>query len=64
MLLLQWFFWWCHRCRIDASPDSNFLLVSWLSKPFSTSVPAGRFPVELQVRRQFLLGLWSTANGS
>lgn len=54
-------FCWCCHCRIDASPDSRFLLVSWLSKPFSTSVPAGRFPVELQV---WLLGLWSTANDS
>eukprot|EP00775_Hariotina_reticulata_P003220 gene3220-3497_t len=32
-----------------ASPDGAFLLVSWLSRPFSTAVPAGRFPVDLQV---------------
>lgn len=36
-------------CRVAASPNSEYLLVSWLSRPFSTSVPAGRFPVELQV---------------
>jgi hypothetical protein len=58
LLLLRLLCCWCGCCRIDASPDSKFLLVSWLSKPFSTSVPAGRFPVELQVRQQ-LLGLWS-----
>ena len=38
-----------HPCRVAASPDGEYLLVSWLKRPFSTSVPAGRFPVELQV---------------
>lgn len=64
VLLVLLLYYPCRRCRIDASPDSSFLLVSWLNKPFSTSVPAGRFPVELQVRWRFLLGLWSNANGS
>jgi hypothetical protein len=35
--------------RVAASPDGEFMLVSWLKQPFSTAVPAGRFPVELQV---------------
>jgi hypothetical protein len=35
--------------RAVASPDGAFLLVSWLNRPFSTAVPAGRFPVTLQV---------------
>lgn len=35
--------------EVAASPNSEFLLVSWLSRPFSTAVPAGRFPVELQL---------------
>jgi hypothetical protein len=39
-------------CRVASSPDTKYLLASWLNRPFSTSVPAGRFPVEIQVRLQ------------
>lgn len=37
------------RCRVEASPDGQYLLVSWLQRPFSTVVPAGRFPVTLEL---------------
>jgi len=29
---------------VAASPDSRYLLVSWLERPFSFTVPCGRFP--------------------
>jgi hypothetical protein len=34
---------------VVSSPDSQFLVCCWLSRPFSTAVPAGRFPVTLQL---------------
>jgi hypothetical protein len=42
----------CYFCvtrRVAASPDGDYLLVSWLTRPFSTAVPAGRFPVQLEL---------------
>lgn len=36
-------------CGLDASPDGKFLLVSWLERPFSYTVPCGRFPKRLQL---------------
>lgn len=35
--------------EVVSSPDSQFVLACWLSRPFSTAVPAGRFPVTLQL---------------
>eukprot|EP00879_Flechtneria_rotunda_P026301 GHRR01028036.1.p1 GENE.GHRR01028036.1~~GHRR01028036.1.p1 ORF type:complete len:835 (+),score=219.07 GHRR01028036.1:164-2668(+) len=35
--------------EMDGSPDGQFMLVSWLTRPFSLAVPAGRFPVTVQV---------------
>ena len=31
------------------SPDGRFLLVAWLERPFSYTVPCGRFPKRIQV---------------
>ena len=31
------------------SPDGRFLLVSWLERPFSYTVPCGRFPKRIQL---------------
>ena len=34
---------------IDPSPDAQYLLVSWLERPFSFNVPCGRFPRKTQL---------------
>ena len=31
------------------SPDGRFLIVAWLERPFSYTVPCGRFPKRIQV---------------
>lgn len=31
------------------SPDARFLLVAWLERPFSYTVPCGRFPKRVQL---------------
>jgi hypothetical protein len=31
------------------SPDGRFLLVGWLERPFSYTVPCGRFPKRVQL---------------
>lgn len=33
----------------SASPDGRFLLVSWLDRPYSYSLPCGRFPKKVQL---------------
>lgn len=35
--------------RVSASPDGQFITTCWLTRPFSTAVPAGRFPVTVQL---------------
>ncbi|KAF8067166.1 hypothetical protein HT031_002213 [Scenedesmus sp. PABB004] len=35
--------------EVAPSPDGQFLLACWLSRPFSYELPAGRFPVTLQL---------------
>ncbi|HEY8743071.1 MAG TPA: prolyl oligopeptidase family serine peptidase, partial [Chloroflexota bacterium] len=35
--------------RVDPSPDGQYLLVETLQRPFSYSVPAGRFPRRIEV---------------
>ncbi|GAX75673.1 hypothetical protein CEUSTIGMA_g3116.t1 [Chlamydomonas eustigma] len=39
----------CPIYSVDPSPDGNFLLVSWLEKPYSFNVPCGRFPQRTQL---------------
>ena len=34
---------------VDPSPDNQFLLVSWLERPYSFNVPCGRFPRTTQL---------------
>ena len=31
------------------SPDANYVLVAWLERPFSYTVPCGRFPKRVQL---------------
>ena len=31
------------------SPDAKFLLVAWLERPYSYTVPCGRFPKRVQL---------------
>lgn len=31
------------------SPDARFLLVAWLERPYSYTVPCGRFPKRVQL---------------
>ncbi|KIY94927.1 hypothetical protein MNEG_13035 [Monoraphidium neglectum] len=38
--------------EVDASPDGEWLLVSWLERPFSYAVPCGRFPARVQLWRR------------
>ena len=33
----------------SASPDGRYLLVSWLERPYSYSLPCGRFPKRVQL---------------
>lgn len=33
----------------SASPDGRYLLVSWLDRPYSYSLPCGRFPKKVQL---------------
>ncbi len=33
----------------SASPDGRYLLVSWLDRPYSYSLPCGRFPKRVQL---------------
>lgn len=35
--------------EVDPSPDGRYLLVSWLERPFSYTVPVGRFPRRTQL---------------
>eukprot|EP00878_Enallax_costatus_P006199 GHUV01006499.1.p1 GENE.GHUV01006499.1~~GHUV01006499.1.p1 ORF type:complete len:627 (+),score=153.93 GHUV01006499.1:1175-3055(+) len=35
--------------RVSASPAGEFIVACWLARPFSTAVPAGRFPVTIQL---------------
>ncbi|XP_024379189.1 probable glutamyl endopeptidase, chloroplastic [Physcomitrium patens] len=37
---------------VEASPDSNFLLVEYLHRPYSFIVPCGRFPKTVEVWRR------------
>jgi hypothetical protein len=37
---------------VDPSPDGRYLLVSWLEGPWSTALPAGRFPRRTQLWRR------------
>lgn len=37
---------------VDSSPDSNFLLVETLHRPYSFTVPCGRFPKKVEVWRR------------
>ena len=41
--------------RVDPSPDGRYLLVSWLERPWSTALPAGRFARRTQ--------LWTRVRG-
>lgn len=34
---------------LDASPDGRFVIVSWLERPFSYTIPCGRFPKVVQL---------------
>lgn len=34
---------------VEPSPDSSHLLVSWFERPFSFTVPCGRFPRRTQL---------------
>lgn len=34
---------------VDPSPDGRFLIVSWLERPYSLTVPCGRFPRRTQL---------------
>ena len=34
---------------ISPSPDAQWLLVSWMERPFSFNVPCGRFPLRVQL---------------
>ena len=34
---------------VSPSPDGRYLLVAWLQRPFSYSVPAGRFPKKVEL---------------
>lgn len=34
---------------VSASPDEQYLLVSWIERPFSFMVPCGRFPKRVQL---------------
>ncbi|GLC33333.1 hypothetical protein PLESTB_000344900 [Pleodorina starrii] len=38
--------------EVDPSPDGQYLLVTWLEKPYSTAVPCGRFPRRTQLWRR------------
>ncbi|KAI8467198.1 MAG: alpha/beta-hydrolase [Monoraphidium minutum] len=38
--------------EVDASPDGEWLLVSWLDRPFSYAVPCGRFPARVELWRR------------
>jgi len=38
----------------SGSPDSEFLLVSWMERPFSFAVPCGRFPKRIQLWKRDL----------
>ena len=38
--------------EVDASPDGEWLLASWLERPFSLAVPCGRFPARVQLWRR------------
>ncbi|KAG2450262.1 hypothetical protein HYH02_004773 [Chlamydomonas schloesseri] len=35
--------------EVDPSPDGRYLLVTWLERPWSTALPAGRFPRRTQL---------------
>lgn len=39
-------------CRVDVSPDGQFMLVSWIEPPYSFNVPCGRFPMRTQLWRR------------
>ena len=34
---------------VAASPDGRFILAAWLERPFSFTVPCGRFPKRVQL---------------
>ena len=34
---------------VDTSPDGRYQLVSWLERPYSFTVPCGRFPRRTQL---------------
>lgn len=38
--------------EVDASPDGEWLMVSWLERPFSFAVPCGRFPARVELWRK------------
>ncbi|KAG2482623.1 hypothetical protein HYH03_018465 [Edaphochlamys debaryana] len=38
--------------EVDPSPDGQYLLVTWLERPYSTAVPCGRFPRRTQLWRR------------
>ena len=34
---------------VNPSPDTKYMLVSWLERPYSYTVPCGRFPQRTQL---------------
>jgi len=38
--------------EVDPSPDGRYVLVSWIERPFSFSVPCGRFPARVELWRR------------
>jgi dienelactone hydrolase len=42
--------------EVDPSPDGRYVLVSWIERPFSFTVPCGRFPARVELWRRGLRG--------